>query len=59
MGDSRAEGLSAIGDGRQAASSLTPDIDGTGSGSLLDSILSTLLKKGSSDVWVVALLFSS
>ena len=35
------------------------DIDGTGSGSLLDSILSTLLKKQSSDVWVVALYFSS
>ena len=45
MGDGRAEGSSAIGDGGQAAISLTPDVDGTGSGSLLDSILSTLLKK--------------
>ena len=43
MGDGRAEGSSAIGDGGQAAVSLTPDTDGTGS--LLDSILSTLLKK--------------
>ena len=54
MGDGRAEGSSAIGDGGQAAISLLPDVDGTGSGSLLDSILSTLLKKLSSDVWVVA-----
>ena len=59
MGDDRTEGSSAIGDGRQAAISLTPDVDGTGSGSLLDSILSTLLKKRSSDVWVVALFFLS
>ena len=29
----------------EAATSLTPDVDGPGSGSLLDSILSTLLKK--------------
>ena len=29
----------------QATVSLTPDIDSTGSGSLLDSVLSTLLKK--------------
>ena len=36
MGDGRAEGSSAIGDGGQAAISLTPDIDGTGSGSLLE-----------------------
>ena len=28
MGDGRAEGSSAIGDGGQAAISLTPDIDG-------------------------------
>ena len=55
MGDGRAEGSSAIGDGGQVAISLTPDVDGTGSGSLLDSILSTLLKKRSSNVWVVAL----
>ena len=45
MGDGRAEGSSAIGDGRQAAASLMADVDGTGSGSLLDSILSTLLKQ--------------
>ena len=45
MGDGRAEGSSAIGDGGQAAISLMPDIDGTGSGSLLDSILPTLLEK--------------
>ena len=45
MGDGRAEGSSAIGDGGQAAISLMPDIDGTGSGSLLDSILFPLLKK--------------
>ena len=32
MGDGRAEGSSAIGDARQAAISLTPDVDGTGSG---------------------------
>ena len=57
MGDGRAEGLSAIGDGGQAAISLTPDVDGTGSGSLLDSILFTLLKKRSSDIWVLALFF--
>ena len=44
MGDGRAEGSSAIGDGGQAAVSLMPDIDGMGSGSLLASILSTLLK---------------
>ena len=59
MGDGRAEGSSATGDGGQAAVSLMPDVDGTGSGSLLDSILSTLLKKRSSDVWAVALFFSS
>ena len=45
MGGGRAEGSSAIGDGGQAAISPTPDLNGTGSGSLLDSILSTLLKK--------------
>ena len=45
VGDGRVEGLSAIGDGRQAAVSVTPHVDGTGSGSLLDSILSALLKK--------------
>ena len=44
MGDGRAEGLSAIGDRGQAAISLTPDVDGTGSGSWPDSILSILWK---------------
>ena len=39
-----------IGDGGQAAVPLMPDIDGKVSGSLLDSILSTLLKKRSSDI---------
>ena len=29
MGDGRADGLSAIGDGGQAAISLRPDVDGT------------------------------
>ena len=43
VGDGRAEGLSAIGDSEQAAISLTHDTDGTGSGYLLDSILSTIL----------------
>ena len=45
MGDSRAEGSSAIGDGGQAEISHMPDLDGTGSGSLLVSILPTLPKK--------------
>ena len=36
MGDGRAEGPSTAGDGGQAAISLVPDIDGTGSGSLLE-----------------------
>ena len=45
MGDGRAEGSSATGDGGQAAVSLTSDINGLGSGSLLNSIQSTLLKK--------------
>ena len=35
-GDGRAEGLSALGDGEQAAISLTTDIDGTSPGSLLE-----------------------
>ena len=35
MGDGRAEGSSAIGDGGQAAILLMPDVDGTSSGSLL------------------------
>ena len=45
MGDGRVERLSAVGDGRQAAVSLTPHVDGTGSGSLLDSVLSSSLEK--------------
>ena len=45
MGYGRAEGSSAIGDRGQAAISLMPDVGGTGSGSLLDSILSNILKK--------------
>ena len=45
----RAEGSSAIGDGGQAAVSLTPGIDGTSPSSSLDSILSILLKKQSND----------
>ena len=36
MGDGGAEGSSTIGDGGQAAISLMPDADGTGSGSLLE-----------------------
>ena len=44
VGDGSAEGSSAIEDRGQAAISFMPDIDGRGSGSLLDSILSTLLK---------------
>ena len=32
MEDGRAEGSSAIGDGGQAAISLMPDVEGTGSG---------------------------
>ena len=59
MGDGRAEGSSGIGDGGQAAISLTSDVDGTDSGSLLDSILPVLLKKQSSDGWLVALFYSS
>ena len=38
MGDGRSEGSSATGDGGQAATSLTPDTDGTAPGSLPDSI---------------------
>ena len=57
MGDGRAEGLPATGDRKQAAVSVISHADGTGSGSLLDSILSTFLKKWSSDVWVVSLFF--
>ena len=45
VGDGRAEGSSATGDGGQAAASFPLDADGIGSGSLLDSILATLWKK--------------
>ena len=45
MGDGRPEGLLVVGDGRQAVISLMPGTDGTGSGTLLDLILPTLLKK--------------
>ena len=44
VGGGRAEGSPAVGDRGQAAISLLPDVDGTGSGSLLDSILSTSWK---------------
>ena len=44
MGDGTAGGPSAIGGRGKAEISLMPD-DGTGSASLLDSILSTPLKK--------------
>ena len=61
MGDGRGEASSTIGDGRQAAIPLMPDVDSTDSGSLLDSTLFPLLKnerkKKSKDVWVVALFF--
>ena len=43
VGDGRAEGLSAIGDGEKAAVSLMPD-DGTVSRSWLDSIIYPLEK---------------
>ena len=45
MVDGRGEGFSATGDGGQAAMSLTPDIDGTGSGSLLEPDASLHLRK--------------
>ena len=44
MGDGRAEGSPAIGDGGQTAASLIPDIDGSDALFLADSVLSTLLK---------------
>ena len=59
MGDRRAEGSSVIGDGGKAAISVTPDIVGTSSGSLLGSVLSVLLKEESSNVWTLVLFFSS
>ena len=45
IGDGTAEGLSAIGSTGQATISFMPDVDGTGSGFFMDSVLSTLLKK--------------
>ena len=45
VGVGRAEGSSAIEDRGQVEVSLMPDVDGTDSGSLLETILSTLLKK--------------
>ena len=48
VGDGRAGGASATGD--RASCDSIPAVDGTGSGSLLDSILSTFLKEQSSDV---------
>ena len=45
MGGGGAGGSPTIGDGGQAALSLTPDADGTGSGPLMVSILSALWKK--------------
>ena len=59
VGDRRAEVSSVIGDGGKAAISVTPDIVGTSSGFLLDSVLSILLKEESSDVWIVVLFFSA
>ena len=44
MGGDRSEGCSSIGDGGQAAISLLLDVDGTVSGSLLNSTLSPLFK---------------
>lgn len=44
MGDGRVEGSSARGDGGRDGVSPSWDGDGTGSSSLLDSIISTLLK---------------
>ena len=43
MGGGRDEGSSAIGDAGQAAISLMPDVDGTGSGSFLESDASSHL----------------
>ena len=51
MGDGRSKGSAAIEDKGQAAVTFMPDIDGTSSGSLLDSILFAVLKKQSSDFW--------
>ena len=53
VGDGRAGRFSAIRHRGKAAVSLMPDINGVGSVSLPHSIPSTLLKKWSSDVWVL------
>ena len=45
VGDGTSERSSAIGDGGWTVISFTPDVDGIRSASLLDSILSTLLKR--------------
>ena len=57
-GDGSAEGPLAIGDRGPSATSLIPDADGTGSGSLLGSILPTLLIQQARNIGVVALYFS-
>ena len=46
MRNGRAEGSLLIGDGGQVAMSLTPDVDGTSSVSLMDSILCTSVMFG-------------
>ena len=46
MRNGRAEGSSLIGDGGQVAMSLTLDVDGTSSVSLMDSILYTSMMFG-------------
>ena len=51
----KAKGYSAIADGRQAAFSLTPDVDDAASGSLLDSILSTRFSKKNNDNSLISL----
>ena len=56
VGDGRPEWSSSTADREQAAVSVISDADGTSSGSLLDSVLCTLLKKLPRDVWVVAFL---
>ena len=62
MGNGRAEASSTIGDGGQAAVSFTPDVDGRCSKVLVPCWIHFYLgswKKRSSDVWVIALFFSS
>ena len=45
MGDGRAEGSLALEDRGQASISLMPDVDGTGSGSLVESDACSRLRK--------------